>query len=77
MHHLGFEVLSASNGAYFDGHERPHVIESRETFLKEMVKVGFLHPNQAPTPDAQRAFPSDVPLMSSELRDEVVMIFHA
>ena len=66
LHQLGFEVLSATKGAYFDGHERQDVIASRKEFLKEMVTQGFLHPDQAPTPDVQRAFPADVPLASSE-----------
>lgn len=76
LHHLGFEVLSATKGAYFDGHEREDVIASRKDFLKDMVIKGFLHPDQAPTPTAQQAFPSDVPLASSEMRDKLVVIFH-
>ena len=57
LHHLGFEVLSATKGAYFDGHERDDVVASRTEFLKEMISIGFLHPDQAPTPAAQQAFP--------------------
>ena len=42
LHHLGFEVLSATKGAYFDGHERDDVVLSRKEFLKELAAVGFL-----------------------------------
>ena len=41
-----------------------------------MIEVGFLHPDQAPTPKVQQAFPSDVSLTSSAVRDKCVMIFH-
>ena len=76
MHHLGFEVLSSKKGAYFDGHEREDVVEDRKKFLTKMIEVGFLHPDHAPTPEAQRAFPSDVSLASSAVRDKCVIIFH-
>ena len=76
MHELGFAVLSASKGAYYDGHERDDVVQYRKGFLKRMIEVGYLHPDQAPTPDAQRAFPSDVPLPSCEVREKTVIIFH-
>ncbi len=76
LHHLGFEVLSATKGAYFDGHERDDVVKAREDFMKEMIRVGFLHPDQAPTPKAQLSFPTDLPLASSEARDKLVVIFH-
>ena len=73
MHELGFEVLSASKGAYYDGRERDDVVKYREGFLKNMIEEGFLHPDQAPTPEA---FPCDVPLPSSEVREKTVIIFH-
>ena len=73
MHELGFEVLSASKGAYYDGHERDDVVQYRGEFL---IEVGFLHPDQAPTPEAHLAFPCDVPLPSSEVREKTVVIFH-
>lgn len=76
MHHLGFEVLSSTKGAYFDGDERPDVIASRKQFLNDIIAVGFLHPDQAPTPDAQKAFPTDVPLASLAMRSKLVVIFH-
>ncbi len=56
-------VLQANKGAYFDGVD---VIEYRNTFLKTMITCGFLHPEQAPTDEAQRAFPNDVPADTRE-----------
>ena len=76
LHHLGFEVLSARKGAYFDGHEREDVVQARIVFLEEMIKVGFLHPELAPNAEAQQAFPKEVPLASSERRSKTVVIFH-
>ena len=49
---------------------------SRKQFLRDMIGLGFLHPDQAPTLDAQKAFPTDVPLASSESRSKLVVIFH-
>ena len=51
---------------YFDGHEREGVVKERCTFLRRLVEIGFLHPDQAPTPEAAIVFPSDVPLASIE-----------
>lgn len=76
LHHLGFKVLSATKGAYHDGHERDDVVSSRKEFLKEMGISGFLHPSDAPTPAAQLAFPSDIPLASSEMREKLIVIFN-
>ena len=52
------------------------LLRSVPEFLKQVIEVGFLHPDQAPTPEAQRAFPCDVPLPSSEVREKTVVIFH-
>ena len=41
-----------------------------------MVELGFLHPDQAPTPEAAAAFPTDVPLPSTETRNRTVVFFH-
>ena len=43
MHHLEFEVLSAKKGLYFDGHERPDVIEECKVlnFIRKMAEVGL------------------------------------
>ena len=61
---------------YFDRHERDNVIAYRKTFLCEMVELGFLHPDQSPTPEAAAAFPTDVPLPSTETRTKTVVFFH-
>lgn len=76
MHEMGFETLSVTKGMFFDGHERPDVVEQRKVFLEEMVTVGFLHPDHAPTPEAARCFPSQVPLASLETREKAVVFFH-
>ena len=41
-----------------------------------MVEVGFLHPSEAPVPEAASAFPQSVPLPSSEVREKTIVIFH-
>ena len=76
MHHLGFEPLSSSKGMYFDGHEREDVVVARNEFVRTMCKIGFLHPDEAPTPTAQSAFPQDIALASSEQRQKTIVIFH-
>ena len=60
---------------YFDGHERQGVVKERCTFLRRLVEIGFLHPDQAPTPEAAIVFPSDVPLASIETREKSVFSF--
>lgn len=45
MHEMGFETLSVTKGMFFDGHERPDVVEARKQFLEDMVTVGLtMHP---------------------------------
>ena len=61
---------------FFDGHERDDVVEERKEFLTEVVEVEFLHPSEAPTPEATSAFPSPVPLPMSYIRDKTVVLFH-
>lgn len=41
-----------------------------------MIEFGFLHPEQAPTPEAQLAFPNDVALASTITREKTVIIFY-
>ena len=48
LHELGFEVITPCKGIYIDGHEREDVVEDRKTFLRRMVKIGFLHFTNAP-----------------------------
>ena len=75
-HKLGFEVLTPSKGMFFDGHEHEDVVEYRGKFLKQMIQTGFLHPDDAPTPESQAAFPHDVPLASADTCKKTVFIFH-
>ena len=72
LYELGFEVMSSKKGLYFDGHEREDMVRERSKFLKQMIELGFLHPDQAPTPEAAAAFPNDIPLASSEVRSKSV-----
>ena len=76
LHELGFETLSSSKGLFFDGHEREDVVEARGAYLLKMAEIGFLHPDQAPTPESARAFPTSIPLASTETREKTVVFFH-
>lgn len=76
LHELGFTPLSSSKGLFFDGHERDDVVQARESYLRTMAEIGFLHPDHAPTPEAARAFPVSVPLPSTEQRAKTVVFFH-
>ena len=73
---LGFEMLSSSKGMYFDGDKREDVVIARKEFVRTMCKIGFLYPEDAPTPSAQSAYPSDIALASSEQRQKTIVIFH-
>ena len=75
LHELGFKVLTPAKGMFFDGHERDDVVEYRGNFLRKMIEVGFLDPEQAPTPEAAAAFPPDVPLALAAERAKTVMFF--
>lgn len=75
LHHLDFCVLTPSKGLFFDGHERDDVVAYRGEFVRKMIETGFLHPEQAPTPEAQSAFPHDVPLASTGTREKAVFFF--
>jgi hypothetical protein len=52
------------------------VIEYHQFFSKKMVKIGFLHPDQAPTPEAARACPRDVSSPSTKTRNKTVVFLH-
>ena len=41
-----------------------------------MVEFGFLHPDQAPTPEAAAAFLTDIPLPSTETWNKTVVFFY-
>jgi len=76
LHEMGFEVLTARKGIFIDGHERPDVVASRMTFLRKMVKIGFLHFTNAPTEEARQALPEDVDPPILETREKTVVFFH-
>ena len=61
---------------FFDGQECEDVVAYRGVFLQRMIEVGFLHPEQAPTPEAVAAFPDYVPLPRLEHREKTVVFFH-
>ena len=63
-------MLSGDKGMFFDGHEREDVVQERKDFFTKMVEYGFLHPSDAPTPEAGRAFPSSVPLTLSDIQEK-------
>ena len=75
LHHLGFEVISAKKGIFYDSHEREDVIQSRKLFLRKMAKIGFLHFTNAPTEGAQKALPEDIEPPNLEHRSKTVVLF--
>ena len=75
LHHLGFKVISAKKGIFYDGHEREDVIQSRKLFLRKMAKIGFLHFTNAPTEGAQKALPEDIEPPNLERRSKTVVLF--
>ena len=42
MHKLGFEVVCAKKGTFFDGHEREDLVKYRNVFLQKTTSLGFL-----------------------------------
>lgn len=75
MHELGFEVVLKKKGTYVDGHEREDVVEYCKKFLRKMVGLGFLSKDNAPTEDAKKALPADIPAPTGNV-DKTVVIFH-
>ena len=63
-------------GSFVDGHERPDVVEYRNSCLRKMVELGFLNPDNAPTEDAKKALPSDIETPCPELIEKTVILFH-
>ena len=76
LHDLRFEILQLSKGVFIDGHERSDVVESRVKFLKTMTACGFLRPDNAPTEEAARALPQDIPHMSKEDGEKQIVWIH-
>ena len=76
LHELGFEVLAAKKGCYVDGHERDDVVEDRRKFLCQMVALGFLNSDNAPTEGAKSALPDDLHCPEKAIVDKKVILFH-
>lgn len=76
LHHLGIQVLSGGKGSFFDGHERDDVVAERKSFYNKMAEIGFLHPDNVPTPEAARALPSFIQLPSTESCEKTIVLFH-
>ena len=76
MHALGFNVVSKKKGTFVDGHERDDVVEYRAKFLRRMVGLGFLNPNNAPTEEAKVALPSDLTAPHPDVIDKTIVLFH-
>ena len=78
MHKLGFDVVVVckKKGTFFDGHEREDVVAYRTKFLRRMVSLGFLNPDNAPTDEAKNALPSDLGPPPAEVIEKTVVLFH-
>ena len=76
LHELGFSKITAKKGTYVDGHEREDVVEYRNKFLRKMVSLGFLNNENAPTPEASQALPSDLRTPSSDQISKTIILFH-
>ena len=76
LHDLGFDIFQMSKGVFIIGHERSDVVESRVHFLRTMTKCGFLRADNAPTEEAARELPADVPHMSKEEGERNIVWFH-
>ena len=73
LYHLGFQVLTPKKGIFIDGHERPDVVAFSKTFLRKMVKIGFLHFTNAPTEETQKANPADIDAPTLERHSKTVV----
>ena len=76
LHELGFSKISVKKGTYIDGHEREDVVEYRNKFLRKMVSLGFLNKENAPTPEAAQALPSDLEAPASDQINKTIIFFH-
>lgn len=63
-------------GTFVDGHERPDVAEYREKFLRRMVGLGFLNPENTPTEQAKNALPVDLNSPPPEAAEKTLVLFH-
>ena len=76
MHELGFTVVAKKKGTFVDGLERDDVVLYRKTFLRRMVGLGFLNPNNAPTDEARNALPADLDMPTPATLEKTVILFH-
>jgi len=76
LHQLGFQVISQQNGIFIDGHERENVVLYQKSFLRRMIKLGFLNILNAPTDESRKAIPTDIEPPTAEKREKTVFIFH-
>ncbi len=76
LHELGFFIVDKKKDVYYDGHEREDVIESRRKYLRKMVAVGFLNPDNAPTEEAKSSLPADLEAPPLERREKNILLFH-
>ena len=75
LRELGFSKITAKKGTYVDGHEID-VVDYRNKFLRKMVSLGFLNNENAPTPEAAQALPSDLETPASEQISKTIIFFH-
>ncbi len=72
---LGLEVLTPRNKVFFDGHEKEDV-KTQTSYLRSMVKLGFLHFTDAPTPKTVEAIPRHIKLPTAVKQSKTVYFFH-
>ena len=75
MHEVGFTVVAKKKGTFVNGHERDDVVLYRETFLRRMVRLGFLNPNNAPTDEVRDALPADLDMPTPATLEKTVILF--
>lgn len=73
---MGFQVITPRNGIFVDGDERTDVVKARKSFLRRMVKLGFLSITNAPTPQSALAIPTDIEPPTSEKREKTIFLFY-
>ena len=75
IHELVFDVVS-KKGTFVDGNDRDDVVAYRTKFLRRMVSLGFLNPDNAPTDEAKNTLPSDLGPPPAEVIEKTVVLFH-
>lgn len=75
LNFLGFELICPKKGSVVDVHECEDVVEYTKQFLRKMVGLGFLQPDNAPTEESKSALPDNLETPSAE-RIEKTVLFH-